>query len=238
MKRWLYNFIVCTLALTMIIGMPVLAKESGEWKVLSGNGEVVLFTGTKEECDTFCDYISGSMNGVMTYKNCGSGEYKGNVICLSYKFGNDGIVKFDFEYTNKMTWIDGSKWDITYTGSMNYDYVISTYHYTDDAIMAFCPEFANTHSLIPSGVPANFESVLIKAKEQRNKRLGIVSESVATDEEQPDKGIETFEAFNEIDYANRYEDVKTAIGMDKDALWNHYCTFGKNEGRIAVFDKK
>ena len=34
-------------------------------------------------------------------------------------------------------------------------------------------------------------------------------------------------------YADTYPDLKAAFGYDKDALWNHYNNFGKNEGRTA-----
>lgn len=34
-------------------------------------------------------------------------------------------------------------------------------------------------------------------------------------------------------YADTYPDLKAAFGYDKEALWNHYNNFGKNEGRTA-----
>jgi len=34
-------------------------------------------------------------------------------------------------------------------------------------------------------------------------------------------------------YADAYPDLKAAFGYDKNALWNHYNNFGKNEGRTA-----
>lgn len=41
--------------------------------------------------------------------------------------------------------------------------------------------------------------------------------------------------FNHIAYADRYADLKAAFGYDKAALYNHYITCGKSEGRIAEF---
>lgn len=35
-------------------------------------------------------------------------------------------------------------------------------------------------------------------------------------------------------YANTYPDVKAAFGNDEKALYNHYVTYGKAEGRLAV----
>lgn len=43
------------------------------------------------------------------------------------------------------------------------------------------------------------------------------------------------DAFDHIDYADRYSDLKDAFGYDRDALFNHYFTYGINEGRIANF---
>lgn len=46
---------------------------------------------------------------------------------------------------------------------------------------------------------------------------------------------ESINAFDYADYADRYPDVKAALGTNKNALWNHYTTCGKNEGRVAKF---
>ena len=43
----------------------------------------------------------------------------------------------------------------------------------------------------------------------------------------------TIDEFNYTDYANRYPDLKDAFGYDRDALYNHYLTYGINERRIA-----
>lgn len=43
------------------------------------------------------------------------------------------------------------------------------------------------------------------------------------------------ETFNYIAYADRYDDVREIFGYDKSALYQHYITFGINEGRIAEF---
>lgn len=42
------------------------------------------------------------------------------------------------------------------------------------------------------------------------------------------------DGFNHIAYANRYTDLKEAFGYDKDALYEHYLTYGISEGRIAT----
>lgn len=46
---------------------------------------------------------------------------------------------------------------------------------------------------------------------------------------------ESIKTFDATDYANRYPDVKKVFGTDKSALWKHYQTYGKAEGRIANF---
>ena len=48
----------------------------------------------------------------------------------------------------------------------------------------------------------------------------------------PNESINTFDY---MDYADRYPDVKEALGTNKKALWEHYATFGQSEGRVAKF---
>lgn len=43
----------------------------------------------------------------------------------------------------------------------------------------------------------------------------------------------TIDEFNYTAYADRYPDLKNVFGYDKEALYNHYITFGINEGRTA-----
>ena len=43
------------------------------------------------------------------------------------------------------------------------------------------------------------------------------------------------EAFDHVAYADRYKDLKEAFGYDKEALYNHYITYGIYENRIAEF---
>lgn len=37
-------------------------------------------------------------------------------------------------------------------------------------------------------------------------------------------------------YADTYPDLKAALGYNFDALLNHYCLYGKSEGRVASFE--
>lgn len=46
--------------------------------------------------------------------------------------------------------------------------------------------------------------------------------------------VEVKEAFDPVFYANTYPDVKAAIGTDEAALYNHYITCGKAEGRLGI----
>lgn len=228
LKRIITLVILCFIMTEMSI-----LTQASEICYVTNKKDVVLFEGTMEECQTYSNYI-------VYYDECGKAwNPDGTVFRLSYNYGNTvDVIRFDFERM-KMTWIDGSEWNITYTGSLDYDYLsCGLFKFTDDAIRAFCPEFALTHSLIPEGVPENFETVLNKARVQYDARNGIVREtSVEVQTEVVNDVIETYEAFNELDYAERYPDVKAAFGIDKQLLWNHYQMFGKNEGRIALFNE-
>lgn len=44
-------------------------------------------------------------------------------------------------------------------------------------------------------------------------------------------GYQSTTTFNAAYYANIHPDLMAAFGYDKLALWNHYCNYGKNEGR-------
>ena len=48
----------------------------------------------------------------------------------------------------------------------------------------------------------------------------------------------TQENFPAADYANRYEDVKSAFGEDATVLYNHYKYYGVIEGRIVKITKE
>ncbi len=230
--KYIKRIITIILCYIIIVGNSLPVNASEQYKLTLGKTDIVVFEGTYEECMTYSDYVRH-------FDEAGRSVNTDNTVFhLTYSFFNGDYVRFDFE-RNKMTWIDGSKWDITYTGSLDEEYISVNdlqFEFTDDAIRTFCPEFAKTHSLIPKGVPANFVIVLEKAKMQRNARLGIISEPVITAEEQIGIVTESFETFNAIDYAERYPDVKSAIGTDKTALWNHYQNMGKAEGRTALFN--
>lgn len=46
-------------------------------------------------------------------------------------------------------------------------------------------------------------------------------------------GVLTSDNFDSARYANDYKDLRCAFGYDHAALWNHYLTYGKREGRIV-----
>lgn len=48
-------------------------------------------------------------------------------------------------------------------------------------------------------------------------------------------GVGSVNTFDATDYAERYPDVKEALGTDKNVLWNHFSSIGVNEGRVAKF---
>ena len=45
----------------------------------------------------------------------------------------------------------------------------------------------------------------------------------------------TLKTFNYVAYADRYDDVREVFGYDREALYNHYITYGIYEERIAEF---
>lgn len=47
--------------------------------------------------------------------------------------------------------------------------------------------------------------------------------------------IGTVDEFNYMEYADRYSDLMDAFGYDKNALYEHYISYGIKEGRIASF---
>jgi hypothetical protein len=225
MKHIIKGFATLTTIFLIVFGTTI--PSHAEELYVKGMDGTILYSGSAEECNTYTDYIRKK------YMNMGSGSYAdGSLSELSYAYGNDSI-KFDFD-TKKMTWIDGSKYKITNTDYANKN-KSGYYVFTDDAVKLFCPEFAQSHSLVPDGAPANFSTVLEKARNYNDKRLGITRDSVAATGATTSSVIESYDTFDATDYANRYPDVKNALGTDKQALWNHYQTYGKKEGRTANF---
>lgn len=51
----------------------------------------------------------------------------------------------------------------------------------------------------------------------------------------PVNAAESLATFNYKTYADTYADLKAAFGYDAAALYNHYLSYGKAEGRTAVF---
>ena len=51
------------------------------------------------------------------------------------------------------------------------------------------------------------------------------------------QGTESVETFQYKDYADRYSDAYELYGYDAEALFNHYETVGKAEGRVGRFKK-
>ncbi|MBR4982624.1 MAG: hypothetical protein IKY94_08705 [Lachnospiraceae bacterium] len=237
-KRYLFfkGIAVIALFVLMVMGTAIPVQASTKWKVITGS---YIFEGTYEECKTHKEYI------IENYDRCGGIEKPDKtIIALTYGFGyGKKFVRFDL-VKKKMTWVDGTQWDITYTGPALVDYNnIYTVnrlniHYTDEAVRTFCPEFAETHSLIPDDAPENFSTVLEKSKPLFYSGVGIPYNAEEKVEEQTKNSNETYETFNEKDYAERYPDVKNALGMDKSLLWNHYQNMGKAEGRTALFNAK
>ena len=71
---------------------------------------------------------------------------------------------------------------------------------------------------------------------QKNAIEKTDEEKAAEEKEKED--IYNYEAFDWIDYANRYPDLKKAFGYNKEALYAHYIKYGIAEGRIATWTSK
>ena len=77
--------------------------------------------------------------------------------------------------------------------------------------------------------------------EQVNKKLGNIPSSNATTTSSI-SGKYIFEntdyslVFDPTYYANKYSDLKKAFGTNATNLFNHFCTYGMKEGRIAHAD--
>lgn len=54
----------------------------------------------------------------------------------------------------------------------------------------------------------------------------------------PVSAAESLAAFNHVTYADTYPDLKAAFGYDATALYNHYMSYGKAEGRTAIFTEE
>lgn len=74
--------------------------------------------------------------------------------------------------------------------------------------------------------------------EQVNAKLGSnVSSNIATSSSNSGKyvfgGISYALVFDPTYYANKYSDLKKAFGSNSVELFNHFCTYGMKEGRVA-----
>lgn len=54
----------------------------------------------------------------------------------------------------------------------------------------------------------------------------------------PVSAAESLETFDYETYADTYPDLKAAFGYDAAALYNHYISYGKAEGRVATFTEE
>ena len=85
--------------------------------------------------------------------------------------------------------------------------------------------YANTYPDVKA-VLGNDENALHNHYVQFGKSEGRKATASAT------TPAETFQDdFDPVFYANTYPDVKAAFGTDENALYNHYITYGKKEGR-------
>lgn len=76
--------------------------------------------------------------------------------------------------------------------------------------------------------------------EQVNKNLGIITTTSTTSAPNISstqkflyQGTDYSLVFNPTYYANKYNDLKKAFGTNEKNLFNHFCTYGMKEGRVA-----
>lgn len=70
---------------------------------------------------------------------------------------------------------------------------------------------------------------------KKGKLIAIVGMALAMGSAFPVSAAESLADFDYQTYADTYPDLKAAFGYDAAALYNHYVTNGKAEGRVAVF---
>lgn len=70
---------------------------------------------------------------------------------------------------------------------------------------------------------------------KKGKLIAIVGIALAMGSAFPVSAAESLADFDYQTYADTYPDLKAAFGYDAAALYNHYETNGKAEGRVAVF---
>lgn len=68
-----------------------------------------------------------------------------------------------------------------------------------------------------------------------NTNVNIVSPNTSTQSSQKFlyQGIDYSLVFDPTYYANKYQDLKKSFGTNATSLFNHFCTFGMKEGRMA-----
>jgi hypothetical protein len=71
-----------------------------------------------------------------------------------------------------------------------------------------------------------------------DKQKEAIEENAEKEAEKEQEALYDYEAFDWIDYANRYSDLKKAFGYNKEALYAHYIKYGIAEGRIATWTSK
>lgn len=70
---------------------------------------------------------------------------------------------------------------------------------------------------------------------KKGKLIAIVGMALIMGSAFPVSAAESLADFDYQTYADTYPDLKAAFGYDAVALYNHYVTNGKAEGRVAVF---
>lgn len=70
---------------------------------------------------------------------------------------------------------------------------------------------------------------------KKGKLIAIVGMALTMGSAFPVSAAESLADFDYQTYADTYPDLKAAFGYDAVALYNHYVTNGKAEGRVAVF---
>ena len=133
-----------------------------------------------------------------------------------YSVPLDGCYKFTlFGISDSQEWQTLYK---KYSAGLAWVDALSSMNVPQNASEGFADAFRLTHQY-PEKMRSEFKEVYEFVLRKTQQYAGVGSKN-------------TFDA---KDYAERYPDVKEALGTDKNVLWNHFSSIGVNEGRVAKF---
>lgn len=196
--------------------------DNGKWTTLTARWkDPVIYLPTPTRAGyTFTGWYIGD-----TYIGKGWDFYQinGNTTLTAHWTPNTYYINYDL---NGATFIDEH-----YLNKLNKNkYTYDTYYNFPDA-----NTFANKYNRVnydAAGGTCTSNGTGESYDEGYSAFLGWDSNIIGYDSNwNPIYGTLSQHGFNDAYYANVHPDLMKAFGYDKLALWNHYCNWGKNEGR-------